>query len=128
VATDYGSDIFLGATGLSMQFPRISGPAVVAYNLFRRCTTSETLPAYRGNSFDVSDRVKGAKISLTSLPSIEKDIIRVAVFEERISAVYPKVTLVGDKLKISIKGVLVTGEDFSLTIDMVKAEVVNVAV
>lgn len=111
-----------------MQFPRISGPAVVAFNLFRRCTTSETLPAYQGNSFDVRERVHGSKIALTSLPSIEKDIIRVAVFEERISAVYPKVTLSDDKLKIFIQGVLVDGVDFSLTIDMVKSEVVNVSV
>lgn len=126
--TDYGSDIFLGATGLSMQFQRLTGPAVVAYNLFRRCTTSENLPAYRGNSFDVTERVRGGKVSQTSLPAIEKDIIRVAVFEDRISTVYPKVTLVEDKLKIYIRGVLVDGVDFSLTIDMVKSEVVNVAV
>ena len=128
MATDYGSDIFLGATGLSMQFPRITGPAVVAYNLFRRCTTSEKLPAYKGNSFDVRERVHGGKISLTSLPAIEKDIIRVAVYENRISTVYPKLTLVGEKLKIYIRGVLVDGVDFSLTIDMVNSQVVNVAV
>lgn len=128
MATDYGSDIFLGATGLSMQFPRITGPAVVAYNLFRRCTTSEKLPAYKGNSFDVRERVQGGKISLTSLPAIEKDIIRVAVYENRISTVYPKLTLVGEKLKIYIPGVLVDGFDFSLTIDMVNSQVVNVAV
>lgn len=110
-----------------MQFRRITGPAVVAYNLFRRCTTNEILPAYKGNSFDLTERVAGGKLSRTAIPGIEKDIIRVSVYEDRISTVYPKVTLVGETLKVDIKGVLVTGEDFSLSIDLVNAKVVHVA-
>jgi hypothetical protein len=131
VADNYGTDVLLGATGLDSSYPLISGPKVVAYNLFRRCTTDESLPAYKGNSFDIR-KVASAKLNPATLPAIEKDVIRVAIYEPRISTVYPTVTL--DTLKnlllVNIKGVLVTGETFTLilSIDKVSAAVVGIQV
>jgi hypothetical protein len=129
VADNLGTDVFLGATGIPPGFPLISGKSVVAYNLFRRCTTSEKLPAYKGNSFDVTQRA-GGKLGRNSLPQIASDIIRVSVFEPRISTVFPTVTLEGEVLKISIRGALVTGETFTLVMDInnVTAAVVGVQV
>lgn len=131
MATNYGTDVRLGATGLDPQWPLINGKAVVAYNLFRRCTTSEKLPAYKGNSFDVRETA-GSKLNRAALPTIEKDIIRVAIFEPRISTVFPTVTLDEAKelLKIDIRGTTVEGEAFALvmSINSVSAAVVGIQV
>lgn len=129
MSTAYGIDVFCGASGIPSRWPLISGKGVVAYNLFRRCTTGESFPAYKGNSFDVRESIND-KIGRNALPQIEKDIIRVAVFEPRISTVYPKVTLdqAAERVKIYIRGVLVEGEKFELVlnINMVTAQVVGV--
>ncbi len=119
MATYYGTDLFLGATGIDPRFSLITGKAVVAYNLFRRFTTAFNLPAYKGNSFDIRD-VASDKLSVNSLPAIEKDMIRVAVFEPRVSTIYPKVTLdfAKELLKANVRGVLVEGVAFELIFDI----------
>ncbi|HNB04318.1 MAG TPA: hypothetical protein PKV97_00180 [Thauera aminoaromatica] len=131
MADNYGSDILLGATGIDPRFPIITGGAVVAYNIFRRVTTKETLPAYHGNSIDLAERA-GNKLDPKGFPSLERDIIRVCVFEERVSTVRPTVKLdtKKDQLNVRILIVLVTGETFTLVMDLstVNAQVLNVAV
>ena len=108
MATNYGTDVLLGARGCAPAFPLTSGPQTVAFNLFRRFTTSEKLPAYKGNSLDLTD-VAGDKLDPNTLPSVEKDMIRVAIFEPRVSTIFPKLTLDRNKelLKADVRGVLV---------------------
>jgi hypothetical protein len=131
VATNYGTDFFLGATGINPGFPLVSGKATVAYNLFRRWTTNERLPAFKGNSIDLLDLVR-EQVTESLLPGREKDMIRVAVFEPRISSVFPKLTIdrKRETLKADARGVLVEGEEFGLVIDisLVSAAVVGIAV
>lgn len=129
MADNFGIDVFLGATGIPPSFRLITGKSVVAYSLFRRYTTAERFAAFHGNSFDVRESA-GDKLGKNSLPQIEKDIIRVSVFEPRVSTVFPTVTLANEVLKISVRGTLVTGETFTLilNINAVSAAVVGVEV
>lgn len=131
MADNYGTDILLGAMGIDPRFPRVSGGTAVAYNVFRRVTTKETLPAYHGNSIDIAERA-GNKLDPKGFPSLERDIIRVCVFEERVSTVRPTVRLDTKKeqLNVRILIVLVTGETFTLVMDLstVSAKVLNVTV
>jgi len=131
VADNYGTDVQLGADGLNPQFPLISGHRVVGYNFFRRITTPSNLPAYKGNSVDIT-AYAGAKLDPANLPTAERDIIRVAVFEERISTVLPTITLDqrAERLKVSVRIALVTGEVFTLvlTLSSTTAQVINATI
>lgn len=131
MATNYGIDVLLGARGCAPAFSLTSGKQTVAYNLFRRVTTSEKLPVYKGNSLDLTE-IAGDKLDPNTLPAVEKDIIRVAVFEPRISTIFPKLTLDKQKelLKADMRGVLVEGEEFGLVINisLVSAAVVGITV
>jgi hypothetical protein len=131
VVTNYGTTFLLGATGINPGFPLVSGKAAVAYNLFLRWTTNDQLPAFKGNSLDLTELVR-ERSAESILSAREKDMIRVAVFEPRISSVFPTLKL--DKkrevLKADARGVLVEGETFGLVIDisLVSAAVVGIAV
>lgn len=131
MADDYGTDVILGADGLNPQFPLVSGPRVVGYNFFRRITTPPNLPAFKGNSVDIT-AYAGSKLNPANLPSAERDIIRAAVFDERISTVFPTITLdqAAERLRVSVRMALVTGEVFTLvlTLSSTTAQVINASI
>lgn len=127
---DYGTDVALFNRGLSPQWPLVSGDRTLGYNFFRRLTTRPSMPAYKGNSLDLADYLQ-KPLKAGQLGAIEREIIRVATFEPRISTVRPKVTLDADQtMRVSVKIQPVLGEAFVLVMDVssVSSAVVSIGV